>query len=240
MAGLDLFSAFSIVTRAKHRARTDTVNAGGKKPRQIRTEMNMHDHRNTSRALGMLAASFLLMAGCGPIVFADDSALGIVGTAPPPPVEAPAPQKRVEVRDNKIVINEKVQFEYDSAKILEVSHSLLNEVADVIKKNPQIKKIEVQGHASAEGGDRHNLNLSDRRAKAVREFLVKKAGIAKDMLTSKGYGETQPIADNETEEGRVQNRRVEFVITEQDIKTEKVEIDDQGNEKVIEEGQPSG
>jgi OOP family OmpA-OmpF porin len=201
----------------------------------------MHDHRNTSRALGMLAASLLLMAGCGPIVFADDGALAIVGTAPPPPVvEAPAPQKRVEVRDNKIVINEKIQFEYDSAKILEVSHSLLNEVADVIKKNPQIKKIEVQGHASAEGSDRHNLNLSDRRAKSVREYLVKKAGIGKDMLTAKGYGETQPIADNETEDGRVANRRVEFVITEQDIKTEKVEIDEQGNEKVIEEGQPSG
>jgi outer membrane protein OmpA-like peptidoglycan-associated protein len=203
--------------------------------------MNMHDHRNTSRALPILAASMLLVAGCGPIVFADDGALGIVGTAPPPPVEAPAPeQKRVEVRDNKIVINEKVQFELDSAKILEVSHSLLNEVADVIKKNPQIKKIEVQGHASAEGSDRHNLNLSDRRAKAVRDFLVKKAGIGKDMLTAKGYGETQPIADNDTDEGREKNRRVEFVITEQEITTKKVEIDEQGNETVVEEGKEGG
>ncbi len=200
--------------------------------------MNMHDHRNTSRALPMLAASLLLVAGCGPIVFADDSALGIVGTAPPPPMEAAPEQKRVEVRDNKIVINEKVQFEFDSAKIREVSHSLLNEVADVIKQNPQIKKIEVQGHASAEGSDRHNLNLSERRAKAVRDYLVKKAGIGKDMLTSKGYGETQPIADNDTEEGREKNRRVEFHIIEQDIKTTKVEIDAEGNERVIEEGQP--
>jgi OOP family OmpA-OmpF porin len=200
----------------------------------------MHKHRNTNHALGMLAASIVLMAGCGPIVFADDSALGIVGSAPPVEAPAPEPQKRVEVRDNKIVINEKIQFEFDSAKILEVSHSLLNEVADVIKKNPQIKKIEVSGHASAEGSDRHNLNLSDRRAKSVRTYLIKKGGIGKDMLTAKGYGETQPIADNDTDEGREKNRRVEFTITEQDITTTKVEVDDQGNEKVIEETPPSG
>jgi OOP family OmpA-OmpF porin len=192
---------------------------------------------------GILAASFV-MAGCAPRMWSDDAGFAIVGTAPAPeaapaPAE-PEPEKRVEVRDNKIVINEKVQFELDSAKILEVSHSLLNEVADVIKKNPQIKEILVEGHASSEGSDSHNLSLSDRRANAVMKYLTGKAGIDKKMLKAKGYGETKPIASNDTEDGREQNRRVEFTITKQDVIETKVEIDDKGNEKVLEEKKAGG
>lgn len=198
--------------------------------------------RNTNRTLGLLAAGVMLAstAACGPTVFSDDAALAIIGTAaaPEPEPEAepppPEPQKRVEVRDNKIVINEKVQFEVNSAKIREVSHDLLNEVAKVIKENPQIKKLEVQGHASAEGSDKHNMRLSDNRAKSVRKFLVNKGGVAKDMLSAKGYGETQPIASNDDESGREKNRRVEFLITDQEVTKTKVEVDDKGNEKVIE------
>jgi OOP family OmpA-OmpF porin len=186
--------------------------------------------------LATLPALALPSLGCAPRVFADTSGIAINGT--PPPVEAPEPepQKRVEVRDNQIVINEKVQFEYNSAKILDVSHSLLDEVAKVIKEHPQIKRIEVQGHASAEGSDDYNLKLSDKRAKAVMKYLTGKAGIDKAMLQAKGLGETVPIADNETEDGKEKNRRVEFHILEQDVKKTKVEIDDKGNEKVIEGG----
>jgi outer membrane protein OmpA-like peptidoglycan-associated protein len=140
------------------------------------------------------------------------------------------------VRDNQIVINEKVQFEYNSSKIMEVSFSLLDEVAKVIKEHPQIQLIEVQGHASAEGSDSYNLKLSDKRARAVHMYLEKKAGIDKKMLQSKGYGETVPIADNETEDGKEKNRRVEFHILKQDVKQTKVEVDDKGNEKVVEGG----
>ena len=184
---------------------------------------------------GLLLAT-LPALGCAPRVFADAEGIAINGT--PPVVEAPPPepQKRVEVRDNQIVINEKVQFEYNSAKILEVSHSLLDEVAKVIKEHPQIKRIEVQGHASAEGSDDYNMKLSDKRAKAVMKYLTGKAGIDKAMLQAKGMGETVPIADNETEDGKEKNRRVEFHILEQDAKKTKVEIDEKGNEKVVEGG----
>jgi outer membrane protein OmpA-like peptidoglycan-associated protein len=208
----------------------------------------MHAHRLPARrsvglfTAGLLAASFA-MAGCAPRMWSDDAGFAIVGTAPAPeaaPAPEPEPEKRVEVRDNKIVINEKVQFELDSAKILEVSHSLLNEVADVIKKNPQIKEILVEGHASSDGSDSHNLSLSDRRANAVMKYLTGKAGIDKKMLKAKGYGETKPIASNDTEDGREQNRRVEFTITKQDVVETKVEIDDKGNEKVIEEKKAGG
>jgi outer membrane protein OmpA-like peptidoglycan-associated protein len=165
---------------------------------------------------GLLAT--MVASGCAPQVFGDDTGIAILGSAPPPvAAPEPEPQKRVEVRENKIVINEKVQFELDSDKILPVSHDLLNEVAKVIKDNPQIKAIEVEGHASAEGSDDHNQKLSDRRAKAVMKYLTKTAGTPKAMLTSKGYGETRPIADNETEDGREKNRRVEFTITQQDV-----------------------
>lgn len=199
----------------------------------------MHVLRNATRSFGLIAAGLMLAtsAGCGPIVFSDDAALAIVGTASTPVEAAPAPDEpepRVEVRDNKIVIREKVQFLVNSSKIQEVSHSLLDEVAKVIKENPQIKSIEVQGHASAEGGDAHNKALSKNRAKSVRKYLVKKGGISKAMLSSKGYGEEQPIATNDTTDGREKNRRVEFVITEQEVTQTKVEIDDKGNEKVVE------
>ena len=194
----------------------------------------MHALRKPCRSVGLLAVSLLLASGCGPIVFSDASALAIEGTAPPQAEPPPEPEKRVEVRDNKIVINEKVQFEFNSAKILAVSHDLLNEVAQVIKDNPQIKKIRVEGHASSEGSDDYNLKLSDKRAKSVMKYLVNQGGIDKAMLTAEGYGETQPIASNDTEEGKEKNRRVEFTILEQEVVQKKVEVVD-GEERVIEE-----
>lgn len=196
----------------------------------------MHIQRKSRLIVAGLLAS-VAMAGCAPRVFADTSGLAIVGSAPPP-VEAPPPepQKRVEIRENKIVINEKVQFLVNSDKILAASDSLLEEVAKTIKDHPEIKKIEIEGHASIEGGDAHNQRLSERRAKSVMKHLTKKGGVTAKILSSKGYGSTRPIADNESEDGREKNRRVEFTITEQDVSPTKVEVDDKGNEKVISEG----
>jgi OOP family OmpA-OmpF porin len=110
----------------------------------------------------------------------------------------------------------------------------MNEIADVIQKNPHIKKIAIEGHASAEGNKQYNKTLSDKRAKAVMKYLVEK-GIAQEMLTASGFGSEKPIAENETEEGREKNRRVEFNIVEQDITKKKVEIDSKGSEKVLSE-----
>src|SRR5215831_18753687 len=142
----------------------------------------------------------LLVASCGkPVAFQGEGTIPIHGTAPPP-VEAAAPP-RVEVRDNKIEIHDKIQFDYDKAVIKEVSFGLMNEIADVIKKNPQIKKIRVEGHASSEGNAAHNKTLSDDRAKAVMKYLTDH-GIAAAELMAQGYGSDKPIADNNSEEGR--------------------------------------
>lgn len=133
---------------------------------------------------------------------------------PPPPVkaEAPAP-KRVQLTDKRITIAEKIQFDFDKATIKSVSDSLIAEIADVIKTNPQLKKIRVEGHASKDkkGEEEHDQKLSEGRAKAVLDALVTK-GVNKDVLLSQGFGETVPIASNDTEEGREKNRRVDFVI----------------------------
>jgi outer membrane protein OmpA-like peptidoglycan-associated protein len=205
----------------------------------------MHAHRLPARRsvglfnAGILVASFA-MTGCAPRMWSDDAGFAIVGSAPAPeaaPAPEPEPDKRVEVRDNKIVINEKVQFELDSARILPESHSLLDEVAKVIKENPQIKEIEVEGHASAEGSDSHNLTLSDKRAKAVMNYLTRRGGIDKKMLKAKGFGESRPLVQPGEDE---KNRRVEFTITKQDVVEKKVEIDDKGNEKVLEEKKVGG
>lgn len=186
------------------------------------------------RASAIALAAASLLVACGPQQFAGASAFTIAGgKAPPPEPEAP---KRVEVQDNKIVIREKIQFEVDKAIIKQESYGLMEEIGQTIRNNPQIKKLRIEGHASSEGSDKHNLDLSDRRAKAVMEHLVSVNGIEAARLVAKGYGETQPIASNESEEGREKNRRVEFTILDQEVTTTKYEVDPKtGEKRVIEQ-----
>ncbi len=179
---------------------------------------------------GLLAGAL----GCGkPVVFQGKSTLAVTGTPPAPVVTAPP---RVEVRDNKIEIHEKIQFDYNKATIKEASFGLMSEIASVITKNPHIKKIQIEGHASSEGNASYNKKLSDARAKSVMEWLTKN-GVPADRLTAIGFGIDRPIADNSTEEGREQNRRVEFVILEQDVTKKTVQIDASGAEKVVDQKQ---
>ncbi len=178
-------------------------------------------------------ACAVLLIGCSKTVaFTGEQTLKVSAAPPAAPV---AEQPRVELRDNRIVIHEKVQFEYDKATILPVSHSLLDQVVAVIQQNKHIKKLQVEGHASSEGDRAHNQKLSDERARSVRKYLVDK-GIPADLLLAKGFGVDKPIADNASEAGREQNRRVEFNIIEQDVTQKRVEVDTvTGKEKVLEE-----
>jgi outer membrane protein OmpA-like peptidoglycan-associated protein len=86
----------------------------------------------------------------------------------------------------------------------------LDKLTKLMFVNPTLR-IEVGGHTDNAGSDADNLKLSDQRANAVRDFLVKK-GIEAARITAKGYGETQPMATNDTEEGRALNRRTEVVV----------------------------
>ncbi|MCB9666776.1 MAG: OmpA family protein [Myxococcales bacterium] len=188
--------------------------------------------KHVSFGLVVLGVSGLLTAGCSsdPQVFRGTTPVTIEGQTP----QASAPPPRVEVKDNRIVIHEKIQFEFDKAVIKEESFDLLREIAETIAKNPHIKKIRIEGHASSEGSDEYNLKLSQARAQAVLNHLVDKGGIAAERLVAQGFGEEQPIADNATDAGREANRRVEFIITRQEVTTTKVAVDPKtGKQKVL-------
>lgn len=133
---------------------------------------------------------------------------------PPLEVQAEAPAPRVVLTKSSIKIKEKVQFALDSADLLPASHSLLDEVAQVLRDNPQIKLVRVEGHTDTTGNRDYNMRLSKMRAASVRAYLVNQ-GIAPERMIPEGYGPTKPIASNSNEKGRERNRRVEFNILEQ-------------------------
>ena len=109
-----------------------------------------------------------------------------------------------------------VEFEFDRAVLLPVSRNILDQAVTVLNGSPSLK-VEVGGHTDARGSDAYNQSLSERRAKAVREYLVN-AGIDPMRLQARGYGESQPIAPNQNSDGsdnpdgRARNRRVELKV----------------------------
>lgn len=117
------------------------------------------------------------------------------------------------VSENKAqpVILKNVFFESGSAEIKKESLSELNRLKELLMNNEALK-IRINGHTDNVGSDSNNLSLSENRAKAVKDYLITQ-GIAPTRLSHKGYGETQPINSNETEDGRKINRRTEFIIT---------------------------
>lgn len=120
----------------------------------------------------------------------------------------------------EIKIKEKVHFKTGSAEILGTSFDLLKEVAAIIKANPQMGKITIEGHTDSKGKDDANLELSRKRAESVKSFLISQ-GVDEKRLEAIGFGETKPIADNKTAKGRSLNRRVEFHIEKCEEKKEK-------------------
>lgn len=128
-----------------------------------------------------------------------------------PPDGCPKKYNLVVVTDKKIELKQTVYFDTNRATIKRVSNALLDDVALALRDHGKLV-VEIQGHTDSQGKDSFNLKLSQRRADAVRLYLVKK-GIDAARMVAKGYGEDVPIADNRTATGRSQNRRVEFVIT---------------------------
>jgi OOP family OmpA-OmpF porin len=173
---------------------------------------------NNLSVLPIGAVLSLLLSACGPIAFQDS--INFEKPAPKPePVAVAAKPARASISGDQISLTEKIQFDYNSATIKPESHSLLDEVYDILVANPDIELLDIVGHTSAEGSDSTNLKLSKARAAAVKDYLVGK-GIDAKRLDSDGKGEKEPIADNETEEGKEKNRRVEFKIEKRAAKAE--------------------
>jgi outer membrane protein OmpA-like peptidoglycan-associated protein len=126
----------------------------------------------------------------------------------PPPVAAPPPPPRAP-QVVKTVVLPGVHFAFDRSDLKpEATATLDREVVPELRADPDLTVV-VEGHTDAVGSDTYNQSLSERRAAAVKSYLVGQ-GIAASRIESRGYGESQPVADNETELGRSKNRRVEI------------------------------
>ncbi len=110
--------------------------------------------------------------------------------------------------DAKIVTHG-INFDVDKSIIKPESMGTLNMIVQIMKDNPDIK-FDVEGYTDNSGDPTHNLTLSQSRADAVKAQLIS-MGISSSRLTSKGFGESKPISDNNSPEGKANNRRVEFV-----------------------------
>lgn len=128
----------------------------------------------------------------------------------PPPEE----EEDVVLESERIRINNQILFEFGSDRIDPRSFKLLDEVAAVLTKNPDVGPVLIEGHTDNVGSRDANMSLSKRRAKAVEKYLVDK-GIAQKRLKSDGFGFDKPIATNDTPLGRAKNRRTEFKLLDE-------------------------
>jgi outer membrane protein OmpA-like peptidoglycan-associated protein len=117
----------------------------------------------------------------------------------------------VLITSRELKLRQQVHFQHDSAEILPDSAAMLEEIADVLNTHPEIKGIEVQGHTDNQGNAPYNLKLSESRAQAVVDALVK-LGVDPLRLQAKGYGDTKPLMPNNNELNRSKNRRVQLMV----------------------------
>ena len=132
--------------------------------------------------------------------------------APEPVAEAPAPAEiaAIEPQKDPINISEKAQFDFDQAVLRAEDRQRLDAAVAELKTLPDDATIQVTGYTDSVGSEEYNRDLSMRRAQAAKDYLVSN-GVAENRIVLSGMGESNPIASNDTAEGRAQNRRVEVV-----------------------------
>jgi OOP family OmpA-OmpF porin len=104
-----------------------------------------------------------------------------------------------------------VNFDFDRSEVKPEYFSEIEEVSDFMAQYPDVV-IELEGHTDSRGTEQYNLGLSDRRAAAVRQVMIDRFNVQASRISSRGFGESQPVASNDTDTGRAQNRRVMTVI----------------------------
>ena len=125
---------------------------------------------------------------------------------PPPPPPAPPAERRVER-----IILQSVHFEFDRSRLTPIGRRVLDEAAQKLQENPSLS-VEIEGHTDSIGTELYNLGLGKRRAEVVKGYLVLRHQVDPKRMMTLSFGETRPIADNRTQEGRALNRRVEFKV----------------------------
>jgi OOP family OmpA-OmpF porin len=157
------------------------------------------------------------MACTKTVILKEDQPVQVTASPPAPPPEPPPPPPepppKVEVKKERIQVNETIEFEYNKAVIRPESNDLMAEIAKVMNDHPEILEIRIEGHTDNVGSKKFNMKLSLRRAQAVRDHLVNQGKVDGSRLEVAGFGFDRPIASNDTDEGRAQNRRVAFEIT---------------------------
>ena len=130
----------------------------------------------------------------------------------PAPAPAPAPKEPIVTTAN---IGAEALFDFDSATLNAASEQALSDLVGQLERFQEISAIEVVGHTDSRGSEEYNQGLSERRAQSVRDFIA--AAYPDVDITSRGMGESAPVASNSTPEGRQLNRRVEVQVTAQSI-----------------------
>jgi outer membrane protein OmpA-like peptidoglycan-associated protein len=121
-----------------------------------------------------------------------------------------APDTRNKILTQSKWVTHGILFDVNSDNIKPESYGTLKEMATVLKENPDLK-VKIVGHTDADGSDAANLDLSKRRAAAVKDMLAKEFGIEASRMETDGKGESEPIDKNDTPAGKANNRRVEFI-----------------------------
>ncbi|VVN89744.1 OmpA family protein [Pseudomonas fluorescens] len=129
----------------------------------------------------------------------------------PPPVPAPVVEEAVVVKEEVIVIRD-VHFQFDKATLTPSDKEVLNTIATRLKQEASTAQLTVTGHTDSVGSDAYNQKLSDRRAHSVVEYLISQGVPRSSFVSVAGAGESQPVADNKTADGRALNRRTEIKI----------------------------
>jgi OOP family OmpA-OmpF porin len=135
----------------------------------------------------------------------------------------PVESSEIEVQflDTGMIRTSKITFEFNKADLRPESHEILDEIGRILMEWPDLE-IEIGGHTDSQGSEKYNQQLFEKRAQSVLTYLTSHfPKINEDNLSTKGYGEGTPIVSNDTEQGRAQNRRVEFVVqNKEDLKRE--------------------
>src|SRR2546426_1711117 len=132
-----------------------------------------------------------------------------VEEAPPPPIAQAPPPPPPPAKGTKIATVGSANFDFDRATIKPSGRDVLDGAVKTLRDNPSLHVV-VEGHTDSVGSDAYNRKLSERRAKAVRDYLVRQ-DIESSRITTHGYGKSRPVASNDTAEGRAENRRAEII-----------------------------
>jgi OOP family OmpA-OmpF porin len=131
----------------------------------------------------------------------------------PAPAPTPAPAAEPVLKKDKLEMPGEIQFESGKAVIKPESDGIIEALKNYLEKTPRVTKLRIEGHTDNVGTPESNVTLSGERALAIKKALIAK-GVKAERLLAVGFGQTKPVADNATDEGKAKNRRTEFRVAE--------------------------